>query len=152
MLVQGPLLLAWKAGWLLPRPCIENGAIQLGQPPTMRRLDSWLKARVGVPGRPDWFFVKLHTHGAPESNQKVLLGDAMVQFHEGLARRAKDDPSFHVHYVTARETYNLARAAEAGWDGTVDAARDFELLPGAFRPSHLTRTPPTSSRLEGRFG
>jgi hypothetical protein len=29
--------------------------------------------------------------------------------------------------VTAREMYNLARAAEAGWKGTVDEARDLEL-------------------------
>jgi hypothetical protein len=30
--------------------------------------------------------------------------------------------------VTAREMYNLARAAEAGWEGTVAGARDYELL------------------------
>jgi hypothetical protein len=131
MLIQGPLLLAWKTGRWGPRPCIENGAIQLGQAPTMRRLDSWLRARVGVAGRPDWLFVKLHTHGAPESNQRVLLGEPMVRFHEGLAQRARDDSRFHVHYVTAREMYNLARAAEAGWGGSVDGARDYELLPMA---------------------
>ena len=34
---------------------------------------------------------------------------------------------FVLHYVTAREMYNLARAAESGWTGTVDAARDYEL-------------------------
>jgi hypothetical protein len=46
-----------------------------------------------------------------------------------LAERAREDARFHVHYVTAREMYNLARAAEAGWDGTVEGARDFELMP-----------------------
>ena len=30
--------------------------------------------------------------------------------------------------MTAREMYNLARAAEAGWQGTVNEARDFELV------------------------
>jgi len=52
----------------------------------------------------------------------------MVRFHQGLAARAEADPQFHFHYVTAREMYNLARAAEAGWKGSVEAARDFELV------------------------
>jgi len=51
----------------------------------------------------------------------------MIRFHEGLARRAREDERFHFHYVTAREMYNLVRAAEAGWRGSVADARDFEL-------------------------
>ena len=128
MLIQGPLLLDWgRRRWgLVPR--VENACLQGNQPPSLERLDLWLKARVQVPSRPDWFFVKLHTHGAPENNAGMLLGDQMVQFHEALARRAEEDSQFHFHYVTAREVYNLARAAEAGWGGPVEAARDFELV------------------------
>ena len=111
---------------ILPR--IENGCLQGNQPPDPDRLDDWLRARVQVPARPDWYFVKLHTHGAPEMNQQVLLGEPMVAFHRALARRASEDSSFQFHYVTAREMYNLARAAEAGWQGTVDEARDYELI------------------------
>ena len=48
----------------------------------------------------------------------------------GLSRRARRDPRFHYHYVTAREMYNLIRAAEAGWDGPVAGALDHEYLPG----------------------
>ncbi len=130
MLVQGPLLFNWKRRkWgIVPR--IENGCLQGSQPPSTERLDLWLRARVQVPARPDWFFVKLHTHGAVEANQDVLLGEAMVQFHRALARRAEADGNFHFHYVTAREMYNLARAAEAGWEGSVDGARDYQLLWG----------------------
>jgi hypothetical protein len=128
MLIQGPLLLNWRRRkfGLLPR--LENGCLQGNQPPTGARLDLWLRAQVQVPARADWFFVKLHTHGAPEQNQKVLLGPAMVEFHEELARRAKENANFHFHYVTAREMYNLAKAAEAGWRGNVSEARDFELV------------------------
>jgi hypothetical protein len=129
MLIQGPLMLNWhsrKFG-LLPR--IENGNIQANQAPAAHRLDVWLKARVQVKTRRDWFFVKLHTHGAVEANQKVLLGDEMVKFHEELARRNQANPNFRYHYVTARELYNLARAAEAGWTGSVKDARNFELIP-----------------------
>ncbi len=128
MLIQGPLVLNWgrrKRG-VLPR--LENGCLQGNQPPTPDRLDLWLKARVGVPARPDWVFVKLHTHGAWEPNEPVVLGEPMAQLHRELARRAAEDPQFRYHYVTAREMYNLARAAETGWQGTVDEARDFELV------------------------
>ena len=129
LLIQGPLLLNWAertAGGLLPR--IENANLQYNQPPTMRRLDLWLRARVQVPARPDWYFVKLHTHGATEKNQNVVLGDAMVKFHEALAARAASDNSFHFHYVTAREMYNLVKAAEAGYTGDVNGARDYQLV------------------------
>jgi hypothetical protein len=106
LLVQGPLLLNWRnrSRGLVPR--IENANIQGNQAPTMARLDLWLRARVQVPTRPDWFFVKLHTHGATEANRAVVLGGAMVRFHEGLAKRAAADANFHFHYVTAREMYN----------------------------------------------
>ncbi len=127
MMIQGPLLLDWsRRKWgLLPRT--ENACLQGSQPPTMERLDLWLRARVHVSARPDWLFVKLHTHGAPEKNQRVLLGEPAARFHEGLARRADVDENFRFHYVTAREMYNLARAAEAGWRGSVAEARDFVL-------------------------
>lgn len=125
LLIQGPLLLNWRrrSAGLFPR--IENGCLQGNQPPTPDRLDLWLAARVQVPRRPDWFFVKLHTHGATEDNQRVLLGEPMARLHRALAERAAADPLFHVHYVTAREMANLALAAEAGWAGDVAGARDF---------------------------
>jgi hypothetical protein len=127
MLIQGPLLLDWhRRKWGII-PHIENACLQSSQPPDFYRLGLWLTARIQVPTRPDWFFVKLHTHGANEANYDVLLGDPLVRFHEALARKAQDDTNFHYHYVTAREMYNLARAAEAGWQGEVDAARDFEV-------------------------
>jgi hypothetical protein len=128
MMIQGPLLLNWgKRKWgLLPR--LENGCLQGTQAPSLARLRLWLKARVQVPTRPDWFFVKLYTHGANEANMPVLLGEPMVRFHEALARTAAEDPHFHFHYVTAREMYNLALAAEAGWKGSVAEARDFRLV------------------------
>jgi hypothetical protein len=125
LLIQGPLLFDWgrrKAG-LLPR--IENGCLQGNQPPTPERLQLWLQARVQVPTRPDWFFVKLHTHGAPEHNQRMLLGEPMVHFHQALAEYARRNPAFQFHYVTAREMCNLVLAAEAGWTGSVADARDY---------------------------
>ena len=128
MLIQGPLVLDWQRRKYGVLPRIENGCIQANQPLATVRINAWLKASVRVSKRPDWFFVKLHTHGAPEANQQVLLGDAMRRFHAGLARRASTNPLFHFHYVTAREMYNLARAAECGLECPVSQARDFELI------------------------
>lgn len=128
MLIQGPLLLDWHRRKWGGLPGIENGCLQHTQPPSAHRLDLWLRARIQVPARPDWFFIKLYTHGAPEENQRVLLHEPMREFHRLLARRAAADPRFFFHYVTAREMYNLARAAEAGWTGTVEGARDYELV------------------------
>lgn len=129
LMIQGPLILDWSSRIRGIVPRLENGCLQGNQPPTMGRLDAWLRAGVRVRTRPDWTFVKLHTHGAEERNSAVLLGPAVVAFHQGLADRMAADPNFHVHYVTAREMYNLARAAEAGHAGTVAEALDFELDP-----------------------
>jgi len=87
-----------------------------------------LRARVQVPARPDWFFVKLHAHGAEEKTHATLLGEPMVRFHEDLAQVARDNPHFHFHYVTAREVYNLIKAAEAGFGGAVYEALDYALV------------------------
>ena len=128
MLIQGPLVLNWRhRRWGLI-PHTENGCLQTSQLPHIDRLDLWLKARVRVPTRPDWFFVKLHAHGAPEISHEVLLGEPMVRFHRDLADRARRDSSFHYHYVTAREMYNLVKAAEEGWQGTVAEALDYHLV------------------------
>jgi hypothetical protein len=128
LLIQGPLTLDWgRRKWgLLPR--VENGCLQPSQPPSVRRVPLWLRAGVQVPARPDWYFVKLHCHGAAESSQEVLLGQAMVRFHEELAEYARARPNFHYHYVTAREMYNLVKAAEAGWTGSVIDALDHEVI------------------------
>ena len=147
MLVQGPLLLNWtRRKWgVLPR--VENGCLQGNQPPSLERMRLWLGARVQVAARPDWFFVKLHTHGASEVNMPVLLGEPMIQFHRDLARLAAENPDFRYHYVTAREMYNLIRAAADGWQGGIAEARDYELVWNGGRssqhgPAQTTGTAP----------
>jgi hypothetical protein len=143
LLIQGPLLLNWqRRKWgFLPR--VENACIQGNQPPSMQRLNLWLRAHIQVPSRPDWFFVKLHTHGCNEFNQPVLLGEPMIRFHQALAERARRDVNFHFHYVTAREMFNLVKAAEAGWAGSVRDALNYRLLwNGEQGPSGLGRREP----------
>jgi hypothetical protein len=138
LLIQGPLVLDWQQRkWgLLPR--VENGCLQGNQPPSRNRLHLWLRAGVQVQGRPDWYFVKLHTHGAKEANRQVVLGKPTAHFHQDLAQLAQADAQFRFHYVTAREMYNLVRAAETGWQGGVEEARDFELLWNGCQTSWLS--------------
>lgn len=128
LLVQGPLLLDWSRRKWGVLPGVENGCLQSSQPPSVERLMRWLQARVQVAGRPDWFFVKLHAHGAAEHDHETLLGAPMVKFHRDLAELAGKNPKFHYHYVTARELVNLVKAAEAGHKGTVAEALDWELV------------------------
>jgi hypothetical protein len=114
LMIQGPLSFDWsrrKFG-LLPR--LDNADLHGGFPPTARRLDNWLHAGVSVAGRPDWVFVKLHTHGAKERNAAMLLGEPMRQFHQTLANRAARDERFRYYYVTAREMADLVDQAESG--------------------------------------
>jgi len=125
LMIQGPLVFDWSRRKLGLLPGIENACLQGTQPPSLQRLGLWLQACVRVAARPDYYFVKLHTHGANEGNMPVLLGEAMTRFHAGLAERAKRESNFHFHYVSAREMANLALAAESGWSGTVAGAIDF---------------------------
>ena len=142
LMVQGPLVLDWRhrKGGLMPS--VENGCLQASQPPDVTRLPAWLRARVQAPTRPDWYFAKLHAHGAHEKERETLLGQPMVRFHEDLARLARENPHFHYHYVTAREVFNLVKAAEAGFNGPVKEALDFLLVPNSLRAAGLGRLGP----------
>lgn len=114
LMIQGPLALDWgRRKWgLLPR--LENGELHDSHPPTLARLRLWLQAGVCVAGRPDWRFIKLHTHGAQERNAAMLLGPPMRRFHDSLAEFTRQHPAFQYYYVTAREMAALAAQAETG--------------------------------------
>jgi hypothetical protein len=114
LMVQGPLALDWgsrKWGFL---PRIENGDLTATRPPSLARLELWMQAGVKVGGQEDWAFVKLHTHGAQESNMAMLLGQSMHDFHRALATYAAEQPWFRYYYVTASEMAGLVYAAENG--------------------------------------
>ncbi|MEO8164843.1 MAG: hypothetical protein ABI619_05545 [Betaproteobacteria bacterium] len=114
LLIQGPLLLDWnRRKWGL-LPGIENGDLHGGFPPSLSRFKLWLQAGVTVVGRPDWVFIKLHTHGAPERNADMLLGEPMRRFHKSLAEFAHAHSGFQYYYVTAYEMANLVHQAEQG--------------------------------------
>jgi hypothetical protein len=121
LLVQGPLGLNWRRRKFGVVPRIENGDLTAANPPTADRIALWREIAVQVGGRPDWIFIKLHTHGGSGRNLEMLLGEPMRRFHELLARE-----DFQLHYVTAREMVNIIHAAEDGKTGGPGAWRDYK--------------------------
>src|SRR5262249_17063753 len=107
-------------------------------PPTAARLATWLSCNVHVAGRPDWTFVKLHTHGAPELEANALLGEPQRRFHRALGRLGGE--GWRVYYVTAREMYNLARAAMDGRRERPEQLFDYDVeRPPLVAPHAVTR-------------
>jgi hypothetical protein len=125
LMVEGPLAIRRRPGSLAPR--IENAALAADDPPTRARVAAWIAQGIHVAGRPDWVFVKVHTHGAPEANAACLLGEPGRVLHSALAERARD--GWQLHYVTARELYNIAMAAMRGERGDPGELRDYILGP-----------------------
>ena len=126
LLMQGPLALNWGA----PRhPVIENASLTTSNWGRPDRIRSWLDCHVHVRGRPEWLFVKLHTHGAVEQDFDALFGERARRMHRTLAEQFNDGRQFRLHYVTARQAYNVARAAEHGEGGDPSSYFDFEVKP-----------------------
>lgn len=125
MIVQGPLGMRWKLKGLIPVPAIENSDIRAGNLPTPARVDQWVRTAIGVAGRPNWVFVKVHTHGTQDRDIDALLGKPTREMYEYLASKYNDGKRYRLHFVTAREMYNIARAAEAGVTGNPGGYRDY---------------------------
>ena len=147
LMIQGPLGFDWsKRKWgLLPR--LENGCLlaiaAAGRGSSARQLAA--SRRAGGAGRPDWFFVKLHL---PRRRRKTPSRDAARRadgpLPRGAAAASERDGNSRYHYVTAREMYNLAKAAEAespvdGRRGPRPAAADVESRTGNQRVPYRAR-------------
>ena len=129
MIIQGPLGLNWKSRRMGIIPRIENSDIRRSSPPTPDRVDAWVNAGIHVEGRPEWIFVKIHTHGTQEPDMDTLLGEPSEQMHRYLEERYNDGVRHVLHYVTSREMYNIVKAAEAGMTGNPNQYRDYALPP-----------------------
>jgi hypothetical protein len=146
LLLQGPLAATRRSATSYPWDIsIENGALDHTRGLTEDRLRVWVDQAVSVEGRPDWTFVKVHAHGAPEANAAMLLGESTRRFHEALAREFGHGEPWFFHYVTARELYNLTRAAMDGVTGDPRTFFDYEIPPPA-RASSRRPTPPSKDR------
>jgi hypothetical protein len=127
LMIEGPLALVRRPGKLSLR--IESAAVTANDPGSAARVRSWVAQHIHVAGRPEWIFVKVHTHGAPDDQAASLLGAGGSMLHDVLTSEFNDGRRYRLHYVTAREMYNIAIAAMHGRDGNPGAYRDYVLSP-----------------------
>jgi hypothetical protein len=133
MIIQGPLGLTWHKRKFGVLPHIESADVRTSIPPTPERVDAWVRTGIHVAGRPEWLFVKIHTHGTQERDTDMLLGAPMHRMLQHLETTYNDGENYVLHYVSARETYNIIKAAEAGKHGNPHRYRDFVIPRPAYR-------------------
>jgi hypothetical protein len=143
MMVAGPLTFNWSSRkWgLIPR--IDNGEIQVSNPPTLERVRNWVRQHIHVKGKPEWVFVKVSCHGAEDRSRDVILGDIADRMYSDLENEYRDGSGYRLHYVTARELYNVIKAAEAGKSGDPTEYYDYVLPP--YRTHRVVRNTPAST-------
>jgi len=107
----------------------DHGEIDHEHLPTPERIDSWIQKAVHVKGKPEWIFIKIFAHGAIAQDHEAVLGKWRDEMHTYLESRYNDGTHYVLHYVTAREAYNIAKAAEAGKTGNPNEYRDFVIPP-----------------------
>ena len=111
MMIQGPLhpfLFSEKISSLR----YVNDAIDGDPIVTGKRIDAWIKTGIHVEGKRNWVFVKNHTHGIMRSD--AALGKDVERIFSHLETRYNDGKEYILHYVTAREAYNIIKAVESG--------------------------------------
>ena len=126
LLIQGPLALYRDERGRLR---FENASLTSDNWGTAERIRQWIDCHVHVAGRPEWLFIKLHTHGAVERDFDALFGERALRMHRTLAENYNDGRRFKLHYVTARQAFNLIRAAENDAQGDPSQFLDWELPP-----------------------
>jgi hypothetical protein len=125
LIVQGPLMLEFGGRNTSRRLHIDNAALTGSNPPTLHRLNLWKRARISVAGRPDWLFIKLHTHGMDPRHDNANLGLEMQRFVRELVAGA-DQRNEILHFVSAREMVNIILAACDGKEGNPGDYRDYQ--------------------------
>lgn len=124
LIVQGPLHPMFRSG----RPTslrVVGDDVSHENPPTRKRIDLWIKTWIHVEGRSDWVFVKVHTHGAEDGD--VLFGEDMDRGLTYLETSYNDGTEYKLHYASAREVYNMIKAAEDGERGSPNDFRNYRI-------------------------
>jgi len=126
VIFTGPLVFDWRRQiYGVPVPRIDDGALAGNYPLTLARLDHWRNARIGVLGRPEWVFIKLYCHGFFPYDQESTIGEPIQRFLETVLEFSETSGRFKVHFVTAREAFNIAMAAVDGHNENPGLHRDY---------------------------
>lgn len=123
MIFQGPLVLFPSKSVTRLFWDIEYGNLHEANVASPARVERWVQANVHVPGQPAWVFIKLFSHGISSAgDEESNVGASFDKALTHLEQRYNDGQRYVLHYVTAREAYNVARAAAEGATGN---PRDF---------------------------
>ena len=126
MIFQGPLTinwLDWRHKW---HPNFEDGDLHAyATHGDACRIDAWVRQAIHVQGRPEWQFVKLFSHGAQD--HKSVAGPETTKMFAHFQDHYNDGEKYVLHYVTAREAYNIVKAAEDGHTGNPNNYRDYKI-------------------------
>ncbi len=128
MIVEGPLRPDWSWRKFGVLPHIDNADVTNVNPGRPGRVDGWVDLGIGVAGRPEWVFIKVHTHGAHLHTRESQLGEPADAMYSHL-EKTYGSGHYRLHYVTAREMVNIIKAAEAGKTGDPNDYRDFVIPP-----------------------
>lgn len=131
MLIQGPLGINWRNWKNIFYPAIEAASISKNNPPAKSRVDFWANTSIHVKNKPDWVFIKVHCHGGITEDLTTLLGEPVDKMFTYMEEKYNDGRNYLLHYVTAREAYNIIKAAEEAKDGNPDNYRDYIIKPYA---------------------
>lgn len=118
MIFQGPIAFNWKKAGL------EYGAVETFSIPSRERINLWIDTNIHVKGRPEWIFVKVHSHGCQSAH--IILDrylDLMLKWLEEICKERR----ISLHYMTAREAYNVVKAAEDEKSGNPEKYRDYKI-------------------------
>jgi len=134
-LIQGPWMMDFDRSSRNGIGRIENASLTGTNPPSLRRLGLWKRAAITVLGRPDWIFIKLHTHGMAPADTDTMLGPPVQQFLKQLIEGGPERKET-LHFVSAREMANIALAACDGREGNPGSYRDYRYKLGRAPVAH----------------
>lgn len=113
MIIQGIIGLRYDENKYC-KCAIEYSDLSLNCNPTINRMRYWFKNALSVKGQPNFKFIKLHTHGAPEHNWDSNWGKEANESFYNIEEVFNDGKKYCLHYVTSREMYNCIKIIESG--------------------------------------
>ena len=125
MLIQGIIGIRWKSRTHIFKPSIEQSNMDINDHPFAKRIDYWVNKGIHVKGKPEWVFIKIHTHGSREEDRDVLLGKGCDDMFSYLETHYNDGKKYALHYVSSREMFNIVKAAEDRRNGNPSKYRDY---------------------------
>ncbi len=119
MIFEGPSAISWTGD-------LEYGAVESDPLPSKKRINAWIEANIHVLGRPEWVFIKVYSHGI--QSERDILDKHLTLMLSDIENICKER-QISLHYVTAREAYNIVKAAEDGMEGNPELYRNYRIPP-----------------------